>query len=261
MHIEYATRWLVAIGCLVSGLVMNGGAQQPETESRRLLHASEAEQTAWLRQHIDKGIPASEAFGTLALNRSQLTLPLVEAKIVQVLRSPTPSQCFTDPSVNPQKFVDYAAEVIAENGDMQALIELRKLLNIDEQRFGRFIQSALMSAESYRNPFEVAYRGLELGDKRLEARIMSWAELKLADKRPPRRNFGPQTPVSVSEMEKARVRAMWAQALAGRLARVPTEADWHSDPIASRLDPDHAHAVHDDVMRYAAQAALNRPKP
>src|SRR4051794_2508638 len=71
---------------------------------RRLLKASEAEQTVWIQAHLRAGVPPSEAFGDLILNCSSVTLPVIEQKIEEVLRSPSPLDSFSDTSVDPQKF-------------------------------------------------------------------------------------------------------------------------------------------------------------
>jgi hypothetical protein len=185
-------------------------------EWRRLLKASEAEQIAWVNSELDRGMPAkpnADTLTMLVLNRSSVTLPLIERKIEQVLRSPSPSECFVDKSVAPQKFIDVAAATIAYAGDAEALKQLSKLIRIDEKRFGRLIDNTLGNARVHRNPFTVAYQGLELGDTAVDARIAAWAQFQLSEKRAPGRNFGPRTPEPVPESEVQLVRRMWAEAM------------------------------------------------
>jgi hypothetical protein len=217
----------------------------------------------WITSDLDHGMqaePGGDVLTMLVLNRSSLALPLIEQKIEQVLRSPNPSDCFTDKSVDPQKFVSVAAQTIAYAGDAEALRQLGKLIKIDEKRFGGLIDRTLVNARDHRNPFTVAYQGLEMGDPAIDTRVAAWARFQLADKRAPLRNFGPRTTEPVPEGEIQEVRRMWAEAMVGKYGRVPTARDWADDPIASRLDTVHAQALHDHMMGAAAEALERRGK-
>ena len=105
--------------------------QNNQADWRRLLKASQVEQTAWINSHLRAGMPPSEAFGDLILNKSEVTLPLIEQKIEEVLRSPSPGQSFNDKSIDPQDFVRRATSAITEAGDTQSLKEANKLIKID----------------------------------------------------------------------------------------------------------------------------------
>jgi hypothetical protein len=71
------------------------------------------------------------------VNKSPLVLPLVEKKIEQVLKSASPRECFTDETVDPNRFVVVASWGMANTGSEQALVEVAKLIKLDEKRFGQ----------------------------------------------------------------------------------------------------------------------------
>jgi len=100
------------------------GSTEPDTFPFQLLKWSEAEQSSWIQSDLDRGMPTDlgDALTMLILNRSSVTLPLIEKKIEQVLASASPQDCFTDKSIDPNKFVAGAASAIAYAGDAQARI-------------------------------------------------------------------------------------------------------------------------------------------
>jgi len=59
------------------------------------------------------------------------------------LHSSSPKGRFVDTSVEPEGFIVRASVGIASTGSEQALIEIGKLMRLDESRFGRFIESTL----------------------------------------------------------------------------------------------------------------------
>jgi hypothetical protein len=253
--------FLAAVGGIVLTVVLRPiVAQETEAEWRRLTKASESELAAWVNVHLQAGMPPSDVFGMVTLNRSEVVLPLIEQKIEEVLQSPAPLELFSDKSIDPQKFVHSAALSIAANGDVQALKEASKLIKIDEKQFGWMVEDVLLSARTYRNPFTLAYRGFELGDPAIDSRIAAWAEVDLADKRPPLRNYGPRDPEPVPESEIRRVREWLAAAMVEKYGWAPTESQWTHDPIVSRLAAIRTAAIHDDVMRLAAGAAQKGPQ-
>jgi len=224
--------------------------QKAEEEWRRMLGASESAQTAWIESHLGAGMPGSTVFMMLILNRSEIALPLIEQKIEEVLRSPSPAGCFTDRSVDPQKFVDRAVEAIIEAGDLRSLEESSKLIKLDEQQFGWMVGRTLTQARSYRNSFTVAYGGFELGDPAVDIRIAAWVSEQLRA----RESVIPEA----AEAEMMQQRGWLADALVDRYGAVPTEAEWAADPIVSRLPPAQAAWLHDNVMRAAHDAHQKR---
>jgi hypothetical protein len=226
------------------------------------LRVSETEQTAWIRSDLARGMPViepdSSVMTMLVLNRSAVTLPLIEKKIEEVLRSTSPADSFADRSVDPDKFIALATATIAYAGDEQALREASKLINIDEKRFGSLVQRTLEEAMTRRNPFTIAYRGFELGDMTVDHKIAQWAQAELADKGPPRRNFGPRDPELKPEFEIQQARRFWAEAMVEKYGGVPAEREWTNDPIVTRLDPAQSAVLHDAVIRAAFVAVERR---
>ncbi len=103
----------------------------------------------------------------------------------------------------------------------------------------------LFNAEIYRNPFAVAYRGLNIGDPAVDKRIVGWAELQFADK---------------TDLRQRQLKHLWAEAMAEKYATAPTGVNWANDPIASRIKPELAASLHDEVLRLAAEAFATRAK-
>lgn len=231
--------------------------QETEADWRRMRSASEAEQTVWINSHLRAGMPPSEVFGDLMLNKSEVTLPLMEKKIEEVLRSPSPLECFTNKSVNPQGFIDAAALAITEVGNVQSLKEASKLIKIDEKRFGSMVEGTMRYSSAYRNPFTLASRGLELGDPALDSRIAKWVQGRLAEEPPPPNVPGAAEGAAAVIRE---VRGWLAEALVERYGAVPTEKQWFADPLVFRLAPPQAAWMHDDVMRIASEGARKRSK-
>jgi hypothetical protein len=181
------TRKSFCLALATIGLTAITGPQSAvgqETLAWRILKWSEADQVSWINSTLDKGMPVDlgGVLNMLVLNKSSLTLPLIEKKIEEVLQSASPLDCFTNKEVDPHQFVEIAAVTITEAGNEQALRTLSKLIKIDDKRFGDLVRLALLHAQNRRNPFTVAYRGFEIGDPALDPKIMAWVEEKLADK-------------------------------------------------------------------------------
>lgn len=236
-----------------------------------MLQASEAEQTAWIKWDLEQGMPTVDPnggiIGMLILNRSEITLPLIEQKIEQVFRSPSSPDNFTNKSVDPQRFIGLAATAIAEAGNVQSLKELSKLIKIDEKRFGFLVDNTLVTARGYRNPFAVAYQGFEIGDPAIDFRIASWAEKELLLlPPPPPRDYSRvpdgerfrQLDIAAREAMIRQVQTLWAEAMVDKYGGVPTEAQWRADPIVSRLKPSETEPVHDEMIRRTAEVVEKR---
>jgi len=223
---------------------------------RRILSASTDEQATWIKAYLGRGMPAVEPDSSiitmLILNRSETTLPLIEQKVEEVLRSPSPAACFTVQSVDPQKFIDFAVGAIVGPGDLQSLKESTKLIRIDEKRFGSMIGAAMANSSAYRNPFGLAYLGLALDDPAVESGIRAFLRLQLRDRASP-------IP-GAAEAETAQVRGWLAMAMVDRYGGVPTEEQWAADPIVLRLESLRTPQLHDDVMRAVAEALQKRGK-
>jgi hypothetical protein len=174
--------------------------------ARTILDLSDADQIAFIRRTMELGFPTnrSDQMTMLIINRSALALPLIEAKMEEALKAVPPQTAF----------VETASEMIAYAGDKTALMEISKLLALDENRFGRLVGRTLDNAGNWRNPFNVAYDGLAIGDSAISRRTMQWVESASASNR----------------MQRA-----WADALLDRYGRVPGDVEWATDPVASQL--------------------------
>jgi hypothetical protein len=248
------TKWYLPVVVIA----LNAGvshAQQPsartqdtqESLSQRILRASEADQLAYFNLRLNQGLRPvdDDAAGSLALGRSSVFLPILERKIEEVLRSGRPQDCFTDKDADPKYFVGAGASWIAAPGDEYAMKEIAKLVAIDEQRFGRLVTGVLYSAQNRRNPFAVAYKGLDIGDAKVDKRIVAWAEEELEDK---------------TEFWQGQLRHWWAEAMVEKYGEVPLEDKWAEDPIASRLDRKITDSLHDDVLRLAVEVREKQSK-
>jgi hypothetical protein len=197
--------------------------------ARTILDLRETEQIAFINRTMDLGFPENRAdqMTMLIINRSAMTLPLIETKLEEALKSRS----------TPKAFVDTAAEMIAYAGDEVALRAIAKLVVIDEEKFGPLVGRTLDNAKNWRNPMNVAYQGLAIGREPISGRIVAWAEGALAS----------------DQMQRA-----WAEAMLDRYGRVPDESDWVSDPIASHLKSGVLAKVRQSVRLFAEGAYRNR---
>jgi hypothetical protein len=145
---------------------------------------------------------------------------------------------------------------------------LSKLLRVDEKRFGYLVEQTLVAARTYGNPFPVAYQGFDIGDPAIDSRIASWAEKELLPPPPPPRGYSRvpdgerfrQLDIAAREGIIRDARTLWAEALVDKYGGVPSEAQWRSDPIVSRLKPSETDPVHDEMIRLTAEVVEKRAK-
>ena len=207
---------------------------------------SDAEAVGTVNIALDQGVPIGEKEGlalyALAVGRSTLILPMIEKRIEELVKSPFPEDLYTNKSANPQLVILLLTRRIEQAGNQEALRQAGKLLKMDEKRFDRMVEGTMAAAMAGNRPFVTAYEGLEIGDPAIDKRIIAWAEQVLADE-------------ARSDVD---MRHRWAEAMAERYRVSPTEEHWSKDPIASRLRPETAQAVHKDVLRLAADAWRRR---
>jgi hypothetical protein len=129
--------------------------------------------------------------------------------------------------------------LIAYAGDEQALNSIVKLISIDEARFTPLVGRALTHSANWRNPFTLAYRGLQMGDETVARCTTTWAESVLTSNR----------------MQRA-----WAEAMLDKYGDVPGESGWARDPIASRLKNGASSELRQSVERFAAEARKKRER-
>lgn len=222
-------------------------APAQQTLANRILRMSEDEQVAYTNSILDQGmqIDETDTLGMLILNRSSLVLPMMERKIEEVLKSASPLDCFTYKSVDPQKFVELAASNIAYAGDEEALKQASKLIAIDEKRFGRVVLQTMLSVRGTRNAFIIAYHGFEIGDPAVDKRLIAWFVLQFDNK---------------TVFAQGPLRHGWAEAMVDKYGGAPTEAEWEADPIASRITPELAASLHDEIFQLGAEAAEKHAK-
>lgn len=112
---------------------------------------------------LDRGLPAELGHRVtgIARARGSVVVPVIEKKIEEVLKSSSPATCFSDPTVDPRRFVGLATGLIESAEDENALKAASMLMRIDEARFGPMVQMVFLNADGCRNPFIVAYRGLD----------------------------------------------------------------------------------------------------
>ena len=218
-------KWLVFV-CLLPATVWG---QEPIPPARTILDISQGEQTAFINRTMDLGFPQDRAdqMTMLIINLSAITLPLIDAKVEEALKSPS----------TPKGFVDTASEMIAYSGDEQALRVISKLMALDEKRFAPLVGRTLDNASNWRNPFSVAYRGFEIDDETVSRHISAWAESALAS---------------------PRVQRAWAESLLERYGKVPGESELASDPIAFRLKNGPSPELRQNVVRFATEAQRRR---
>jgi hypothetical protein len=180
---------------------------------------------------MDLGFPDDRAdqMTMLVINRSSLVLPVIEARVESALQSEPPVKAF----------IETAIEMIVYAGDEQSLRAISKLMAIDETRFGPLVKRTLDNAGNWRNPFTVAYGGLEQGDEAVARQVMAWTETALVSNR--------------------RQRA-WAEAMVMRYGKVPDESVWTTDPIASRLKNGASPELRQSMLRFATEAQKKRER-
>lgn len=218
------------------------------TYGDNILKVSNTDQIKFVQSALDRGLPTElgDTLAMLVLNKSTLTLPLIEKKIEEVLASPDPSRCCTTEEINPPRFIDLPARTIDYAGDTEALKQVAKLMAIDEQRFGQYVPLTIHNAEERRNgnPFAVAYAGLQIGSPALSRKIITWVEAELPGK---------------TDSRRGQLRRWWGQAMLNRYGgRVAAENGWNDDPIASRLSSSLTLFVRDEVLHSVAEEAEKR---
>ena len=198
---------------------------------KSILRVSDADQVAFAKSVLEQHFPENEGdkFSLLLVNRSALVVPLIESRIESELGSDSRSE----------RFIDLASAMIAYAGDEHSLRAIRKLIGIDERRFGTFIGRTLDNAGKWGNPFGVAYQALELGDETVARYATAWAEAALLSNR---------------------MQRTWAEAMLDRYGKVPGDSEWATDPIASRLKDRASPELRQSVVRFATEAQSKRER-
>src|ERR1017187_8894041 len=170
--------WRITLAMIFAGSLLQVCVAQTAKDAetvKSILQVSEAEQVEFVKSVLEQHFPENEGdrFSLLLVNRSALVVPLIESKIEAELGSSSRSE----------RFIELASAMIAYAGDEPSVRAISKLIRIDESRFGPFIGRTLDNAGKWRNPFEVAYQALDLGDGTVTGYTTAWAEAALTSNR------------------------------------------------------------------------------
>ena len=135
--------------------------------------------------------------------------------------------------------------MITYAGDDQSIQMVRRLIKVDENRFGGLVGATLTSSSAWRNPFGVAYRVFDIGDPAMDKRIAVWGESQLTTK---------------AGTTAAQMKRWWAEAAVDKYGAAPTERQRVGDPLASRLSFPLAEAIHNELLRLAVEALEKRSR-
>lgn len=213
----YGRTAIVLMTCTTQAFIW---AQEQAPLSQRILDWSEQDQIAWIHSYLSDGMPPSEVIATLAVAKSFITLPLLESKVEEVIKSKSPKQVFNNRSIEPDKVVSLATSFIAYAANEQALIEASKLIRIDEVRFGSLVSQIFDRSLIRGNPYKLAYLGLAIGDPVVNQKIITWAQAQFGYK---------------EEYMRALSYKSWAEAIVERYDGAPNFAQFANDPIAIRI--------------------------
>src|ERR1035441_454805 len=95
MGFDLTRRMLLVVVLASLSATMDG---QEVVPARAILDLSEGEQIAFINRTMDLGFPENRAdqMTMLIINRSALTLPLIEAKLEKALKSTPPAKGFVE---------------------------------------------------------------------------------------------------------------------------------------------------------------------
>ena len=202
-------------------------AQVPQ--ARAIVELTETEQSRFVNETIAAGFPDDRAdqMTMLVLNRSGLVLPLLERRVEDELRAQSPSK----------ELIVTVTEMIAYAGDEQALREASKLIALDGLTFGRLVGRTLDSALDFRNPFAVAYSGLNFGIEPVSDLIGEWA---------------------ASRLNAPKMQRLLAEAMLAKYERIPDEVALNKDPIVSRLKKGVSVGLRQKLVDFASSSEKKR---
>lgn len=183
-------------------------AQQIPT-SREIVQYSPAQAEALIQETIDQKFPPVlvDRLAVLLINRPAEFVPRIAAYIG--------SQYGLDRSSREERLISTAASLVAYTGDESALRVAEELIALDSERFTPLVQSTLNNAQSWRNPYGVAYRAAETGGEVVRGELREWLQSRT------------ESPIS---------QRYWAAAMNERYPGGLSEAVLESDPLVSMLD-------------------------
>jgi len=190
-------------------LVLSVSHAQQVPTSREIVQYSSAQAEALIQETIDQKFPPVlvDRLAVLIINRPAEFVPRLAAYIG--------SQYRLDAAVREERLISTAASLVAYTGDESALRVVEELIALDRERFTPLVQSTLNNAQSWRNPYDVAYRATEFGNEAVRAELEKWLQSRI------------DSPIS---------QRYWAAAMNGRYPGGLSEAVLDSDPLVSMLD-------------------------
>lgn len=183
-------------------------AQQIPT-SREIVQYSPTQAEALIQETIEQKFPPAlvDRLAVLLINRPAEFVPRLAAYIG--------SQYRLDPTAREERLILTAASLVAYTGDESALRVVEELIALDRERFTPLVQSTLDNAQSWRNPYDVAYRASETGGEVVRGELRKWLQSRT------------ESPIS---------QRYWAAAMNERYPGGLSEAVLESDPLVSMLD-------------------------
>ena len=115
MHIRRIV-FIAALACTEFPL-SQAQDKQGAGPARSIVEWTDTEVETWMRSRLDRGSIIGDEIAVAEIYRSAIVVPLTEKKIEEVLKSTSPATCFSDPTVDPEKFVANAVGLIRGAGD------------------------------------------------------------------------------------------------------------------------------------------------
>ncbi len=222
------TSVIIRLVLLMPFCIVSLFAQWPS--AREILSRPDHELAQFLEETIELRFPKerSDHLTMLLLNRSNLSVPLILRRLETELNSQIPSE----------GFVNAAVEMISYAGNEDALAAVGRLMTINASEFGTYVGRTLDNALHHRNPFTVAYAGIEAGGNQVAERVGIWAD---------------------SAIGSERMQRLWADALADRNSQTFGDAEWLRDPLVARLSRQ-PEGLRERMMSLTAEARQSRQR-
>jgi hypothetical protein len=166
---------------------------------------------ALIGEIVATGFPPTlvDRLAVLVINRPGEVVP----KLARLVRG----QLTLPDAERNERTVRIVPSLIAYSGDESALPVIEELVLLDRPRFMPLIQSLLDNAQSWRNPYNLAYRAIESRDESIRAEVERWVQLR--------------TDSWVSQR-------LWAESMIERYPGGLTESVLENDPLVAVLKPD-----------------------
>ncbi len=178
--------------------------------SHEIVQYSPEQADALIREVID------QEFSPVLVDRLAVLLINRPAEVVPKLAGYIRAQYGLPEPEREERTVRTASSLVAYAGDETALRAVEELIALDRDRFTPLVQSTLNNAQSWRNPYDVAYRAIEIGNAAVRAEVERWVQSR--------------TDSWVSQR-------YWAAAMVERYPSGLTDSVLESDPLVVMLEP------------------------